>query len=68
MGRLYDTCQYMIREIDRRGLDPYKSRGAIALETGFLISSVGPSDPDDAERLAAVRDAAGRLLDIELPA
>jgi hypothetical protein len=68
MSRLYDTCQFVIKEIERRGLDPFKSRGALALETGFLISSVGPTDPDDPERLSALRNAAHSVLQIEVPA
>lgn len=67
MGRLYDACQYVIRQIEERGMDPFKSRGAIALQTGFLISAVGPSDPDDSERLAQLRKAAQDVLGISVP-
>lgn len=68
MSKLYDSCQYIIREIDARGLDPYKSRGALALETGFLISSVTPDQPDDPQKVAALRDAAAKILQINVPA
>jgi len=68
MGRLYDACQYVISEIDQRGLDPFKSRGALALEVGFLISTVQPSDPDDPDRLRDLRQAASQILQIEIPA
>jgi hypothetical protein len=66
MGRLYDTCQAVIRIIETRGLDPYKTRGMIALETGFLISSIGPKDPDDPVKVEALRDAARRLFSEEI--
>jgi hypothetical protein len=65
---LYDTCQHVLDAIDSEGLDRFKTRGAIALETGFLISMVGPDDPDDPDKVQAVRDAAKRLFDIDVPA
>jgi hypothetical protein len=68
MGKLYDSCQYVIAEINARGLDPFKSRGAIALETGFLISMVEPSDADDAEKIRLLREATRKVLGIEIPA
>lgn len=67
MGKLYDNCQLVINEIQARGLDVYKSRGALALETGFLISAVGPADPDDQQKLKALNDAAMKLFSIRLP-
>lgn len=67
MGKLYDSCQYLLQAIDQRDLDPFRSRGMIALETGFLISAVGPSDPDDPERLRALSEAAQRLFGITIP-
>lgn len=66
VGKLYDTCQAVIRVIETQGLDPYKSRGSIALETGFLISSIGPGDPDDPVKIEALRDAARRLFSVEV--
>jgi hypothetical protein len=68
VSKLYDSCQYVIREIDARGLDPYKSRGALALETGFLISSVTADQPDDLQKAAALREAASKILQINVPA
>ena len=67
MGKLYDSCQYLIQAIEQRGLDPFKSRGAVALETGFLISAIGPSDPDDPERLRTLSEASQRLFGITIP-
>lgn len=67
MGKLYDNCQLVINEIQSRGLDVYKARGALALETGFLISAVGPNDDDDPQKLEALSDAALKLFGIRLP-
>jgi hypothetical protein len=66
VGKLYDTCQSVIQVIETKGLDPYKARGSIALETGFLISSIGPEDPDDPVKIEALRDAARRLFAVEV--
>jgi hypothetical protein len=66
MGKLYDTCQSVIRVIETQGLDPYKARGSVALETGFLISSIGPGDPDDPVKIEALRDAAKRLFAVDV--
>lgn len=66
MGKLYDTCQSVIRVIETQGLDPYKARGSVALETGFLISSIGPDDPDDPVKIEALRDAAKRLFAVDV--
>lgn len=67
MGKLYDNCQLVINEIQARDLDVYKCRGALALETGFLVSAVNPTDPDDQQKLRALSDAAMKLFNIRLP-
>lgn len=66
MGRLYDSCREVIEYIDRSGLDVYKTRGAITLRTGFLITLVDEDDPDDPARIAAIRDAAKEVLGIDI--
>lgn len=66
MGQLYDMCQEAMHYIDRSGLDPFKTRGAITLEVGFLISLVDPSEPDDPGKIAAVRAAVKKVLNIDL--
>lgn len=68
MGRLYDDCQYVMRTIEKQGLDVFKSRGAIALETGFLISAISERDSDDPEKIESLRRAAREILQIEIPA
>ena len=66
MGKLYDYCQQIQQHIERNNLDVFKSRGELALRCGFLISLIGPDEPDDAEKIAALRDAARDVFGITL--
>jgi len=66
MGRLYDGCQKISDYIDRNGLDVFKTRGAVAMKTGFLITLVTPDDPDDPAKIQSLKDAAREVLGIEL--
>jgi len=66
MGRLYTGCQQVLQEIDRQGLDPFKTRGALALETGFLVSMIGPNDPDDAAKIELLKQAAQKVMGMSL--
>jgi len=66
MGKLYDYCQEIQQHIERNNLDVFKSRGELALRCGFLISLVGPDDPDDSEKLRALRQAALEVFNINL--
>jgi len=66
MGKLYDYCQRVQQHIESSGLDIYKSRGEIAMRCGFLMPLVKPSDPDDAQKIQALRDAAKDLFGLNL--
>jgi len=66
MGKLYDYCQEIQQHIERNNLDVFKSRGELALRCGFLISLVGPDDPDDAEKVQALRQAALEVFNLHL--
>jgi hypothetical protein len=66
MGKLYDYCQEIQQHIERSNLDVFKSRGELALRCGFLISLVGPDDPDDAEKIQALRQAALEVFNLHL--
>jgi len=66
MGKLYDYCQEIQQHIERNNLDVFKSRGELALRCGFLISLVGPDDPDDAEKIQALRQAALEVFNLHL--
>lgn len=62
MGKLYDACQQVSDQIETTGMDVFKTRGAIALETGFLISLVGPDEPDDPDKIQKLKDASQKIL------
>lgn len=66
MGKLYDYCEQIQAHIESNRLDVFRTRGALNLKCGFLISLVTPDDPDDPERIAALRDAAHEVLGLEL--
>lgn len=66
MGKLYDYCQQIQQHIERNDLDVFKSRGELALRCGFLISLIGPDEPDDSEKIQALRDAARDVFGLTL--
>jgi len=66
MGRLYDYCEQIQEYIERNNLDVFRTRGDLALRTGFLISLVGPDDPDDPAKIEALRQAAQDALGLRL--
>ncbi len=66
VGQLYDYCQRIQKHIEDNNLDMFKSRGAVALRCGFLISLVQPTDPDDPEKIEKLREAAQELFGIKL--
>jgi hypothetical protein len=66
MGELYDCCSRIQEHIESAGLDVFKTRGQLALKTGFLITLIGPDDPDDPQKLAALREAAEDVLGLRL--
>lgn len=66
MGKLYDYCQQIQRHIEANNLDVFKSRGELALRCGFLVSLIGPDDPDDPEKIEALRNAAREVFGLEL--
>lgn len=66
MGKLYDYAQQIESHIQRNNLDVFKTRGAIAMKVGFIISLVKPDDPDDMEKAAALKAAAQEVLGLRL--
>ena len=66
MGQLYEYCGRVVDHIDQSGLDVFKTRGQLALKTGFLITLVEPDDPDDPEKVKALREAAQEVLGLSL--
>lgn len=66
MGKLYDHAQQIQTHIERNKLDVFKTRGEIALRCGFLISIIRPDDPDDAEKIRQLEEAARDMFGIRL--
>jgi hypothetical protein len=66
MGKLYDYCQQIQQHIERNNLDVFKSRGELALRCGFLISLIGPDEPDDPQKIEALRAAAKDVFGLTL--
>lgn len=66
MGQLYEYCTQVQDHIDRNGLDVFRTRGALALKCGFLVTLIDQSEPDDPQKIAALREAAREVLGLEL--
>ncbi|MRS12280.1 MAG: hypothetical protein EG823_04310 [Actinobacteria bacterium] len=66
MGKLYEYSQRIEEHIQRNNLDVFKTRGAIAMRAGFIISLIQPSDPDDPIKIAALKSAAESVLGLRL--
>lgn len=66
MGRLYDNCVRIQEYIEQNNLDVFRTRGALALQCGFLITLVGADDPDDSGKLESLRKAAKEVLGLDL--
>lgn len=66
MGKLYQYCEQIQAHIENNRLDVFRTRGQLNLRCGFLISLVTPDEPDDPQRLTALKDAARDVLGLEL--
>lgn len=66
MGKLYDYCQQIQKHIDDNRLDVFKTRGELALRCGFLVSLIGPDDPDDQQKIDALQQAAREVFGLDL--
>lgn len=62
MGQLYDTIQRIEQVIVQRDLQPFRTKGLIALKAGFSLALIEVGTPDDAEKLASLRRAARDVL------
>jgi len=61
-SQLHAAVQRINAAIERRGLDPCKARGAIALKAGFALGFIDAETPDDPEKLAKLNAAATAVL------
>jgi hypothetical protein len=66
VGKLYDYAQAIEEHIKKNNLDPFKTRGAIAVQVGFIITLIGPDEPDDPEKIRLLRAAAEDVLGLHL--
>lgn len=66
MGKLYDYAQTIEQHIQRNNLDVFKTRGAIAMKVGFIISLIQPEEPDDPVKVDALKGAARDVLGLRL--
>ena len=66
LGKLYDYAQAIEQHIERNNLDVFKTRGAIAMKVGFIVTLVTPDAPDDPEQVTALRQAAESILGLYL--
>lgn len=62
MGRLYEAAKRIDDIIERKGLDKFRIRGAISLKTGFVVGLIAEDEPDDPQKLSALRQAAEEVL------
>jgi predicted regulator of Ras-like GTPase activity (Roadblock/LC7/MglB family) len=61
-GALWALAQKIGAVIERKKLDPFETRGAIALQAGFGLGFIDADTPDDAEKVAKLRAAASAVL------
>ena len=61
---LYETVKKIEDVIAEKKLDPYRTKGQIALKAGFSLSLVKASTPDDPARLTRLREAAMLVLGV----
>lgn len=66
MGKLYDYAQAIEAHIQRNNLDVFKTRGAIAMKVGFIITLIKPDDADDPIKVDQLRAAAQDVLGLRL--
>jgi hypothetical protein len=66
MGQLFDMSKRIQQHIDDEGLDVFRIRGMLAMQCGFLITLIHEDEPDDPEKVAALRTAALDVLDLRI--
>jgi len=66
VGKLYDYAQTIEQHIQRNNLDVFKTRGAIAMKVGFIISLIQPDETDDPVKVDALKNAARDVLGLRL--
>ncbi len=62
MGQLYQTIQRIEQVIARRNLQPFRTKGLIALKAGFSLALIEAGTPDDEAKLERLQQAAAQVL------
>ena len=65
MAALYDLKVKIDKTIEEKKLDGVATRGKIALQTGFLLSLVSATTPDDPVKLDKLKKAATAVLQVK---
>ena len=66
MGKLYDARMRIDKIIQQKNLDVFKTRGAINLKTGIMISMINESTPDDEAKLQKIKSAVLDILGVSI--
>lgn len=66
MGKLYDSRLKIEKHIADKGLDAMKTKGAINLKMGFMLTFLTATSPDDAAKFEKMRKAAKEVLNLDL--
>lgn len=61
-SKLHALVQRINEVIERRKLDPFATRGEIALRAGFGLGFIDAETPDDPDKLASLKAAARAVL------
>lgn len=65
MANLYEMARSINDQLEsKHGGDPIalvRAKGLLASKTGFLVSLIGPNDPDDPAKMQAILLAAAEL-------
>ncbi len=61
-GQLWALVQRIDAAIQRKRLDPFKVRGAIAMKAGFGLGFIDAETPDDPDKVSRLRAAAAAVL------
>ena len=62
MGQLYQTIQRIEQVIARKNLQPFRTKGLIALKAGFSLALIEAGTPDDDAKQASLERAAAHVL------
>jgi hypothetical protein len=67
MGKMYDTVRQIEAVIARKNLPVFKVKGLIAIQVGFSLALIDENTPEDATKVAALRNAARQVLGEVIP-